>query len=245
MTAVALIPARMASSRFPGKPLALIHGRPMIEYVYRAVSQSPHLHATYVATCDQEIADAVEAFGGNAILTGDHHERASDRCAEALETLSNSGSHIDIVVMVQGDEPMTHPRQISEVLEPFSESSVSVVNLYSSLATDEASSRNVVKVVIDRHGDALYFSRLPIPGSMGTPTSPTGKQLGLIAFRSSALREFSALSATPYEISESVDMLRFLEHGHKIRMRHTSHLTIAVDTPADLSAVEQVIPRPA
>ena len=100
MTAVALIPARMASSRFPGKPLALIHGRPMIEYVYRAVSQSPHLHATYVATCDQEIADAVEAFGGNAILTGDHHERASDRCAEALETLSNSGSHIDIVVMV-------------------------------------------------------------------------------------------------------------------------------------------------
>ena len=243
MTVVALIPARMASSRFPGKPLALIHGRPMIEHVYRAVSQSPLLDATYVATCDSEIATAVEAFGGNALLTGDHHERASDRCAEALEMLLGSGQQIDIVVMVQGDEPMTHPQQIAEVLEPFTEPSVSVVNLFSSLSAVEAASRNVVKVVIDQRGDALYFSRLPIPGSMGASISPTGKQLGLIAFRSSALQEYSALSATPYEISESVDMLRFLEHGRKIRMRHTSHLTVAVDTPADLSAAEQLIPR--
>jgi 3-deoxy-manno-octulosonate cytidylyltransferase (CMP-KDO synthetase) len=241
MKVVGLIPARMASSRFPGKPLALIHGKSMIEHVYRAVSKSPLITQTFIATCDPEIESAVSAFGGRAIRTGSHHERASDRCAEALEKLTSSSLSFDIAVMVQGDEPMTHPDQMAEVLRPFEEQEVSVVNLYSAISTSEAQSMNAVKVVIDQRGDALYFSRLPIPGSMGVPTLPTGKQLGLIAFRTTALRTYTQLSPTPYEISESVDMLRFIEHGFKIRMQKTSFETIAVDTPDDLAAAERAM----
>lgn len=244
MRVVALIPARMASTRFPGKPLALIHGHPMIEYVVRSISKVRSLTATCVATCDSEIASVVESFGGRAILTGSHHERASDRCAEAITQLEALKEHYDIVVMVQGDEPMTHPEQIDEVLAPFSDGSVTVVNLFTPMTLAEAESKNAVKVVIDQVGNAMYFSRLPIPGSMTSPTPPTGKQLGLIAFRTETLKQFARLSPTPYEISESVDMLRFLEHGVPIRMQMTRHRTLAVDTKSDLEAVTNLIAKP-
>jgi len=245
MRVLALIPARMASTRYPGKPLAQIHGRPMIEFVFRATAASPLVTDVFVATCDDEIRTAVESFGGRAILTGAHHERASDRCNEALEVLGPIKPAYDIVIMVQGDEPMTHPEQMAEVLQPFSDSKVNVVNLYSTLTTDDAKGKNVVKVVISQKGNAMYFSRLPIPGSMSTPTHPTGKQLGLIAFRTAYLRQFAALPPTPYEISESVDMLRFLEHGIPIRMQLTQHVTVAVDTPEDLQQVARLLATPA
>lgn len=241
---VALIPARMASTRFPGKPLAKIHGYPMIEHVFRAVSAATVLTDTFVATCDIVIRDAVESFGGRALITGGHHERASDRCAEAIELLEKDGRFYDIVVMVQGDEPMTHPAQIDEVLAPFSDDSVEVVNLYSELTNDEAASKNAVKVVVAQSGDALYFSRQPIPGSITSPVPPTGKQLGLIAFRTDALKRFSRLEPTPYETCESVDMLRFLEHGMPVRMQFTHYKTVAVDTIDDLEMVSTMIVPP-
>lgn len=244
MRVVALIPARMASSRFPGKPLARIHNRSMLEYVFKAVNGASGVTDVFVATCDTEIVKEVASFGGQTILTGSHHERASDRCAEALHLLEQSNHYYDVVVMVQGDEPMTHPEQLLEVLSPFSDNSVGVVNLYSSLTIEEAVSKNAVKVVINRAGNAMYFSRQPIPGSMVSPVAPTGKQLGLIAFRTSKLKQFSLLAPTPYEVSESVDMLRFLEHGIPIRMQITRHNTMAVDTAADLEAVTLLIAPP-
>jgi 3-deoxy-manno-octulosonate cytidylyltransferase (CMP-KDO synthetase) len=216
----------------------------MIEYVYRATVASPLITDAFVATCDEDIRSSVVDFGGQAVMTGSHHERASDRCAEAVGQLAARGVHYDIVIMIQGDEPMTHPEQMTEVLTPFGDADVNVVNLYASLGHEDAASKNVVKVVIDQHGNAMYFSRLPIPGSMGAPTVPTGKQLGLIAFRTRYLETFAALAPTPYEISESVDMLRFLEHGIPIRMQLTRHATVAVDTPSDLESVVQHVRPP-
>lgn len=244
MKIIALIPARMGSSRFPGKPMAIINGKPMIGHVYERVSSSSLLDVTVVATCDTEIYEYIESIGGVAIMTSDTHERASDRCAEALCTLEQrNGLHYDIVVMVQGDEPMTHPDMIDEAVRPMlDDDTIQVVNLLGKIRNnDEFQDRNCIKVVCDLQSNALYFSREPIPTTTKVTDIPMHKQVCIIPFRREFLLKYTEMEPTPLEIAESVDMMRVLEHGFKVRMVPTQHNTQAVDTPDDLAKVEKLL----
>ena len=244
MKIAALIPARMGSSRFPGKPLAELLGKPMIGHVYERVTRNPLLTVTAVATCDREIFDYVRSIGGRAVMTGSHHERASDRCAEALGILeAEDGLSFDIVVMVQGDEPMIHPDMITEALTPMlQDASLQAVNLLGRIeSAAEFEDRNCIKVVCDLKGDALYFSREPIPTRAKTAAIPMGKQVCVIPFRRDFLLRYTSLEPTPLEIAESVDMMRVLEHGMKLRMVPTRHDSHAVDTPRDLELVARLM----
>ena len=244
MNIVALIPARMGSSRFPGKPMAPLLGKPMIGHVYERVSRNPLLTLTAVATCDSEIADYIKSIGGRAVMTGSHHERASDRCAEALEILEREcGITYDIVVMVQGDEPMTDPDMISEAVNPMIlDPGLQVVNLLGRIESiAEFEDRNCIKVVCDLQGNALCFSREPIPTRSKTKSIPMSKQVCIIPFRRDFLLEYTRMAPTPLEIVESVDMMRVLENGLKVRMVPTRHNSHAVDTPADLEKVEKLM----
>jgi len=244
MKILALIPARMGSSRFPGKPMAKILGKPMIGHVYERVAKSPLLTMTAVATCDKEIFDYIESIGGKAVMTSDVHERASDRCAEALLKLEEEyQTSYNIVVMVQGDEPMTHPNMISEAVEPMlSDSSIQVVNLLGSIQIiEEFEDPNCIKVVCDTQGDALYFSRAPIPSRTMGSIIQMKKQVCIIPFRRDFLIEYTNLSPTPLEIAESVDMMRVLESGRSVRMIPTNYSSSAVDTPEDLTKVEKLM----
>jgi 3-deoxy-manno-octulosonate cytidylyltransferase (CMP-KDO synthetase) len=246
MNIVALIPARMGSSRFPGKPMAPLLGKPMIGHVYERVSQNDLLSVTAVATCDREIAEYIASIGGRAVMTGSHHERASDRCAEALEIMEREdGVTYDIVVMVQGDEPMTHPQMISEAVEPMlADPSLPIVNLLGRIeSTAEFEDRNCIKVVCDLESNALYFSREPIPTRAKVAEIPMGKQVCIIPFRRDFLLKYTRMAPTPLEIAESVDMMRVLEHGLKVRMVPTLYNSSAVDTPADLANVEKLMAR--
>jgi len=236
---VAVIPVRMASSRFPGKPLASLHGLPMIEHVYRRVKRCSQLDEVYVATCDNEIREVAEGFGAEVIMTSAGHERATDRVAEAVEHIAAG-----IVVMVQGDEPMITPEMIQSALEPFgSEPSTSCVNLVHRITSQqEFSDPNTIKVVGDANGNALYFSRSPIPHvNLNESTTQVYKQVCVIPFTRHCLEEFSRLPATPLERAESIDMLRLLEHGRNVRLRETLVATHAVDTLADLKLVESLM----
>ena len=244
MKILALIPARMGSSRFPGKPMALILGKPMIGHVYERVARSGLLDLTAVATCDKEIFDYVESIGGVAVMTGEQHERASDRCAEALLKLEKiNDTRYDIVVMVQGDEPMTHPDMIAEAVQPLlDDPNVQIVNLLGEIQdAAEFEDRNCIKVVCDIKSDAIYFSREPIPTRSKISGIPMFKQVCIIPFRRDYLLDYTVMSPTPLEVIESVDMMRILEHGGKVRMAPTKHSTRAVDTPKDLKNVERLM----
>ena len=243
MKVLALIPARLASTRFPNKPLAQILEKSMLQHIVERVQLCKEIDQVAVATCDQEIIDHVQSLGHQAIMTSNLHERASDRCAEAVSKIEVAHkTNYDIVVMVQGDEPMTDPRMLSDVLRPFTDDpNLQVVNLYADIQPGEFTSTNCVKVVMDLVGNALYMSRAPIPVSMDGIERPSGKQLGLIAFRRQALQKFTELTPTPLEVNESVDMLRFLEHGIKIRMQRTIYRTHAVDIPSDIAEVERLM----
>ena len=245
MRILAIIPARMASSRFPGKPMALIHGMPMIGHCYCRVQRCEELSDTYVATCDSEIFDYIESIGGKAIMTADTHERASDRAAEAmLKIEEQTGERTDILVMVQGDEPMDTPQMISEALAPMlADERIDVVNLVSPISsTEEFEDPNAVKVVIDSSGNALYFSREPIPSrKKWSEEVPMQKQVCVIPFRRDYLLKFNSTPETPLEKIESVDMLRVLESGAKVRMIPTSYPSIGVDTPQHLERVADLM----
>ncbi len=241
---LAVIPARMGSSRFPGKPMALINGKPMIGHVYERVSQSSELDITAVATCDCEIFNYIESIGGVAVMTSAKHERASDRCAEALIKLeNNNNTTYDIVVMVQGDEPMTHPEMISEAIKPMiDDESIQIVNLLGEIDdVFEFEDRNCIKVVCDLENNALFFSREPIPTRSKVNNITMQKQVCIIPFRRNFLLKYNDLKPTPLEVAESVDMMRVLEHGYKVKMAPTKHKTYAVDTPEDLKKVEKYI----
>lgn len=244
MKILALIPARMGSSRFPGKPMAPILGKPMIGHVYERVAKSPLLNLTAVATCDKEIFDYIESIGGVAVMTGGQHERATDRCAEALLKLELANNmRYDVVVMVQGDEPMTHPDMIEEAVLPLLEdATVQVLNLLGKISdVAEFEDRNCIKVVCDLNLNAMYFSREPIPTRCKVDQIQMGKQVCIIPFRRDFLLEYTRLSPTPLEVAESVDMMRVLEHGMKVRMAPTRHNTQAVDTLEDLKKVERLM----
>ncbi len=241
MKILAIIPARMGSSRFPGKPMKKIHGKPMIGHVFENVSRSKILNSVVVATCDSIIYDYIESIGGKAVMTKNSHERASDRCAEALLKLeSEYNIKYDIVVMVQGDEPMTHPDMIMESVQPLiDDNNIQISNLLANIDTiDEFKDRNCIKVVCDLESNALYFSREPIPTSSKCNHINMYKQVCVIPFRRDFLIEYNKMKPTPLEIAESVDMMRVLENGVKIKMVPTKHNTKAVDTQEDLNQVE-------
>jgi 3-deoxy-manno-octulosonate cytidylyltransferase (CMP-KDO synthetase) len=246
MKILALIPARMGSSRFPGKPMSQIMGKPMIGHVYERVSKSILLNLTAVATCDKEIYDYIESIGGVAVMTSDMHERASDRCAEALIKLEElNNTRYDIIVMVQGDEPLIHPDMIAESVQPMlDDPQIQVVNLMGKITEiEEFEDRNCIKVVCNLNSDALYFSREPIPTRCKVDNIPMGKQVCVIPFRRDYLIEYNNLKPTPLEVAESVDMMRVLEHGMKVRMVPTRHSTQSVDTLEDLKKVEQLMSK--
>jgi 3-deoxy-manno-octulosonate cytidylyltransferase (CMP-KDO synthetase) len=240
---IGIIPARMGSSRFPGKPLAKIQGLSRVEHVYKRSAMSKKLKAVYVATCDKEIKEAVERFGGKAIMTSDRHERASDRVAEAMLAVEKqSGQKLDAVVMIQGDEPMVFPEMIDESIEPIlKEPEVLVTNLMASLKKGEETDVNAIKIVVNHKSDALYFSRAPIPYDRTNNAVVRFKQVCIIPFRRDFLIQYTKLIPTPLEKSESVDMLRVLEHGMNVRMVLTKYDTYSVDTPDDLKRVEELM----
>jgi 3-deoxy-manno-octulosonate cytidylyltransferase (CMP-KDO synthetase) len=244
MNVLGIIPARMDSSRFPGKPMAKIAGMPMIEHCFHRTRLSDGICSTYVATCDKEIYDHIVKIGGKAVMTSNKHTRATTRTAEAIEKVEEKNKElIDVVVMVQGDEPLVQPETISEVLAHFLDSKVNIVNIMSRI-TKEAHFKDVnnVKVVVDKNNDALYFSREAIPSSWhGTKSLPMFMQTGIIAFRRDALLEFNALSETPLEVIESIDMNRVLEMGGKVRMVRTDQFTLGIDTQAELRYAESLI----
>lgn len=245
MQIVGIIPARMGSSRFPGKPLASILGVPMVGHVHLRSKLSPVLNDVYVATCDEEIAAYIASVGGNAIMTSPAHDRASDRVAEAADAIeARSGSAVDIVVLIQGDEPMLVPGMIQESVAPIiQDPAVVVTNLLGRLKdAEEHRDVNEVKVVIDKNSDALYFSREPIPSPWKSYRDlPLYKQICVISFRRNFLATFARLPQTPLEKAESIDMLRVLEHGYKVRMVPTASEVYSVDTEQDLRKVEALM----
>ena len=241
MRMISIIPARMGSTRFPGKPMAEIHGMPMIGHVYKRVKLCELLDEVYVATCDQEIYDYIESIGGKAVMTSDCHERCSDRCAEAMLKIENDTKEkCDIMVMVQGDEPLTHPDMIKEAVGPMiQDSDILITNLAGKLNTiADYESPNEVKAVMDKQWNALYFSREPIPSKKKFDGDiPMYKQVPIIPFQRDFLLKYNEMEPTPLEIIESVDMLRVLENGIKIKMIETAYEVKAVDTPSDLERV--------
>lgn len=244
MNVIAIIPARMGSSRFPGKPLEPICGIPMIGHVWKRVALALGDDKTYVATCDQEIYDYIESAGGRAVMTADTHERCTDRTAEAMLKIEEETGRADVVIMVQGDEPLVTPGMIEASVEPFkNDPDVNVVNLMGDLQSRaEHDDPNEVKVVVDGMNNALYFSRESIPSwKKGAKSVPMKKQVCIIPFRRDFLIKFNELPPTPLEEVESVDMLRLLEHGYGVRMVPTSDLNIGVDTKADLAVAEQLM----
>lgn len=244
MEVLALIPARMGSSRFPGKPMAALNGKPMIQHVYENVAQSNSLKMTAVATCDQVIADHIRSIGGLAVMTSELHQRASDRCAEALDYIEKEhGQRFDVIVMVQGDEPMITSKMIDEALEPFKQGeNVRVVNLMAAIQSEEEfRDQNCIKVVVDQNEYALYMTRLPIPSGQNVGANLRYKQVCVIPFLRSALTQYLEMEPTPLEIAESIDMLRLLENGQPVKMVLTENQTHAVDTIEDLDHVARLM----
>lgn len=246
MKLIALIPARMASSRFPGKPMEKILGEPMIGHVYRNVRKNKLITDLAVATCDSIIYNYIKKINGCAVMTSNKHERASDRCAEALLKIEKAeNKKFDFVVMIQGDEPMIHPDMITEAVQPMlDDPDVLVTNLLGQIeSNEEFEDRNCIKVVTDLNGNALYFSREPIPSRSKTDVIPMGKQICVIPFRRDFLLEYNQLEQTPLEIAESIDMIRILEHGNSVKMVPTFYKTHSVDTPEDLLFVEKLMSK--
>lgn len=247
MNIISIIPARMGSSRFPGKPMADILGMPMIGHVYKRVKMSKLLNEVYVATCDKEIYDYIESIGGKAVMTSDCHERCSDRCAEAMLIIEKQiEKKVDIMVMVQGDEPLTFPEMIDEAVQPMiNDKTIKITNLVADLKTlKEFEDPNEVKVVMDNNNNALYFSREPIPSrKKGVLEVPMKKQVCVIPFTRDFLLEYNMIEPTQLEIIESVDMMRILENGMKVKMIDTKYETKAVDTKEDLDRVVEMMKK--
>lgn len=243
MKFIAIIPARYASTRFPGKPLALLGGRPVIQHVYEKAAQA--LDEAYVATDDERIARVVESFGGHAIMTRADHKSGTDRIEEAAEKI---GTDADVVINIQGDEPFVDASQLKTLQSLFDCEETQIVTLGKRFDSMEATENpNSPKIVCDKQGFALYFSRSVIPFVRGQePKSwlnhyPYLKHLGLYAYRREVLREVTQLPQSPLELAESLEQLRWLENGYRIRVGLTDVETVGIDTPADLERAEQFL----
>jgi 3-deoxy-manno-octulosonate cytidylyltransferase (CMP-KDO synthetase) len=240
MKFIAIIPARYASTRFPGKPLAVLGGKTVIQRVYEQVSTV--LNEVYVATDDQRILQAVEQFGGRAVMTRSDHKSGTDRIEEAVEKIA---SDADVIINVQGDEPFIQPSQVETLMQLFSDPETQIGTLGKRFESIEAAENpNSPKIVADRRGFALYFSRSVIPFIRGRERQewlqsyPFLKHLGIYAYRREVLREVTRLPQSPLEKAESLEQLRWLENGYRIRVGLTDVETVGIDTPEDLQRAE-------
>lgn len=243
MKVLGIIPARYASTRFPGKPLAMIKGKTMIRRVVEQAWKSK-LDAVVVATDDMRIADEVLGFGGQYVLTDPNHRSGTDRCREALDTLE---TQYDAVVNIQGDEPFIDPRQINALVDLISEEETQITSLVRRIDDEDALfSTNTVKVVMDNEGKALYFSRNPIPFMRNVAREQwleNGvfyQHIGIYAYKAEVLRQIAALPPSKLEMAESLEQLRWLENGLPIRMAVTNLMNVSIDTPSDLDKVERL-----
>jgi 3-deoxy-manno-octulosonate cytidylyltransferase (CMP-KDO synthetase) len=235
-----VLPARYGSTRFPGKPLAPIAGKPLIEWVYRRASAVRGASGLVVATDDERIVAAVRSFGGEVVMTRPDHETGTDRVAEAAETLE-----VDVVVNLQGDEPVFEPAMVERMVERMGdEAGIDVVTAAHPIEdAREVANPNAVKVVVDTRDRALYFSRAPIPSGALEGGSAAGalRHVGVYAFRRESLARFAGLERTPLEISERLEQLRALENGMTIGVIRVIRPTIGVDVPSDVKNVEKEI----
>lgn len=243
MKFIGIIPARYASSRFPGKPLAMLGGKMVIERVVEQVSSI--LDNVYVATDDQRIYDAVTGFGGRAIMTRTDHQSGTDRIREAYEKI---GENVDVIINIQGDEPFIQQSQIKTVMECFNDENTQIATLGKPFETMEAvQNPNSPKIVIDNNGYAMYFSRSEIPFVRNTDKKewinkyPFMKHIGLYAYRSNVLKEITELPQSSLELAESLEQLRWLQNGYKIKVGTTDVETVGIDTPDDLKRAEEYL----
>lgn len=233
---IVVVPARMASSRYPGKPLARILDLPMIEHVRRRALLAQEIDEVVVATCDREIAEVVEKAGGKAIMTADIHERSTERVAEAMQSLEG-----DVVVVAQGDEPLLLPKDLELVAAPFREhEDVVSVSLLSPLeGRADFSNPNIVKAVCDLQGHIMLYSRAPIPYFQKQGACPVYRETGIRAFRADFLQTYVRLPETPFEKVEAVDMMRLREHGYQVLGVVTDGVTLGVDHPEEVARIER------
>ena len=247
MKFIAVIPARYASTRFPGKPLAILGGKTVIERVYEQVSKV--IDEVYVATDDERIRQTVEGFGGKAVMTSSDHKSGTDRIEEAVEII---GTDADVVVNVQGDEPFIHESQIRTVCECFNDEATQIATLGKPFGRtpsdiDAIENPNSPKIAVSKNGYALYFSRSVIPFCRGKqreswPESfPYLKHIGLYAYRREVLHEVTLLPQGELEKAESLEQLRWLENGYKIKVGTTDIETVGIDTPEDLAKAETIL----
>lgn len=239
MKFIGIIPARYASTRFPGKPLADMNGKPMIQRVYEQVKNV--LDEVCVATDDTRIEEAVKAFGGNVVMTSNQHRSGTDRCYEAY---IKAGKGYDVIINIQGDEPFIHPEQIETIKACFENESIQIATLVKPFRGDDdfetLFNANSPKVVLNKNQEALYFSRSIIPYMRGKDHSEWlanhtyYKHIGLYAYRADALAAITRLPQSPLEIAESLEQLRWLENGFKIKAGITQQETIGIDTPEDM-----------
>ncbi|WP_340111205.1 3-deoxy-manno-octulosonate cytidylyltransferase [Maribellus mangrovi] len=239
-----IIPARYQSTRFPGKPLAMIKDKPMIQWVYENASKA--LDLVWVATDDDRIIEAIEAFGGKVVKTLPTHQSGTDRCAEAARIVGEN-AEFDVVINIQGDEPFIKPEQIEVLKNCFQDGDVELATLVKKIESEEELlNPNRPKVVVDNKQNALYFSRSPIPYFRGENNAEWHLKhsfwahIGLYAFRVQTLQELTQLKQTPLELAESLEQLRWLENGYKIKTAETTFRTIGIDTPEDLDAALQL-----
>lgn len=252
MKVLAVIPARYASTRFPGKPLALLGGRPIIDYAYSVAAGTPGIEAAVVATDDERIFDHMkETFGEESVMmTSDRHRSGTDRCGEVVAALEKQGRHYDVVVNLQGDEPFVSAAQLQSLVACFEAPQTSIATLKTRIrSAEELFSPNNVKVVCAATGNALYFSRQAIPFRRDVEESrwiDEGgyfKHVGIYAFRPEILAKVCALPQSGLETSEKLEQLRWLEAGYTIAVRETAAANIGIDTPEDLEAAERELKK--
>lgn len=234
-----VIPARFHSTRFPGKPLAVVNGKPLIEWVYRRACEVSGVDRVVVATDHKEIADAIEGFGGDVVTTSGDHATGTDRVAEVARGLKHG-----FVFNLQGDEPVFPVGLIEEMIRELAGSDVDIVTASHAIEdAAEMNDPNVVKVVTDRSGNALYFSRAPIPGgpASGEERLAGFRHIGIYGFRRASLLRFAEAQRTPLEEAENLEQLRALEHSMTIRVIQTEYSTVGVDVPGDLINVEKAL----
>ena len=243
MKFIAIIPARYASTRFPGKPLALLGGKPVIQHVYEQAVKA--LDEAWVATDDTRIYDTVTGFGGHAVMTRTDHKSGTDRIEEAVEKI---GTDADVIINIQGDEPFVQVSQIKTLMQLFDNAGTQIGTLGKRFESREAAMNpNSPKIVTDLQGFALYFSRYVIPFVRGANSDnwfeqfPYLKHLGLYAYRREVLREVTRLPQSPLELAESLEQLRWLENGYRIRVGLTDVETVGIDTPEDLQRAEEFL----
>jgi 3-deoxy-manno-octulosonate cytidylyltransferase (CMP-KDO synthetase) len=242
-----IIPARFASSRFPGKPLVLIGNKSMIQRVYEQASKA--LGMVYVATDDKRIFEAVLGFGGKAIMTSTDHMSGTDRCSEAVTAIMDqTGSIIDVVINIQGDEPFIKPEQIISLMECFNDETVELATIVrETISGEDLFNPNQPKVILNSKRDAIYFSRAAIPFIRDTEMRDWSKNhvfykhLGLYAYRTKTLKEITQLSRSPLEIAESLEQNRWIENGFRIRTAVTNWESIGIDTPEDLEKAKKLL----